>query len=279
MNYRHIYHAGNFADVFKHAVLARILSYLKRKDKAFRVIDTHAGTGVYDLGSAEAQKTGEWRHGIGRLLAASLETETRHLLAPYLDQIRALNPNDEIVRYPGSPMIARMLIRKQDRLSAIELHPEDASKLRSHFDGDYQVRVIRLDGWLALGSHVPPKERRGLVLVDPPFEATDEFDRLTDGLARALRRWHDGVYCLWYPLKRGAQASTFHRRLGVLGLDEAFAAELWVRDRESESGLAGSGLAIVNPPFTLKSELETILPVLRDVLAQDETAGFRIVDL
>jgi 23S rRNA (adenine2030-N6)-methyltransferase len=157
MNYRHAYHAGNFADVLKHVVLSRILVYLQRKEAALRVIDTHAGTGLYDLSSEEAQKTGEWRDGIGRLLAAELPRDVAELLAPYLDAVRAVNGSDDFSFYPGSPMIARHLLRRQDRLTAIELHPKDALALKERFAGDHQARIIELDGWLAMGAHVPPK--------------------------------------------------------------------------------------------------------------------------
>ncbi|RUU64971.1 23S rRNA (adenine(2030)-N(6))-methyltransferase RlmJ, partial [Mesorhizobium sp. M7A.T.Ca.TU.009.01.1.2] len=182
MNYRHAYHAGNFADVVKHVVLTRLLEYLKQKDKAFRVVDTHAGIGRYDLSSAEAQKTGEWQGGIGRLIDAPFAAPVAALLEPYLKTIRSLNPEGGIQKYPGSPLIARHLMRKQDRLTAIELHPKDAARLRTFFAGDFQARIIELDGWLALGAHLPPKEKRGLVLIDPPFEEAGEFERLVDGL-------------------------------------------------------------------------------------------------
>ncbi|TIR04585.1 23S rRNA (adenine(2030)-N(6))-methyltransferase RlmJ, partial [Mesorhizobium sp.] len=168
MNYRHAYHSGNFADVVKHAVLSRLVEYLKQKDKAFRVIDTHAGIGRYDLASVEAGKTGEWQGGIGRLSEAALEPRTAALLQPYLEAVRLENPDGGLRRYPGSPLIVRHLLRQQDRLTAIELHSEDAARLKAVFAGDIQTRVIELDGWLALGAHLPPKEKRGLVLVDPP---------------------------------------------------------------------------------------------------------------
>ena len=154
MNYRHIYHAGNFADVLKHAVLARLVTYLQQKEKAFRVLDTHAGTGLYDLSSEEAQKTGEWRDGIGRLLDGDLPAEIAAILAPYLSSIRTLNPGAELTLYPGSPKLARMLFRPQDRLSAMELHPQDYETLHRLFDGDFQSRITELDGWLALGAHL-----------------------------------------------------------------------------------------------------------------------------
>src|SRR5690606_35218897 len=175
MNYRHAYHAGNFADVVKHLLLTRIIEYLKRKPGAFRVIDTHAGTGLYDLSSEEAQKTGEWRTGIGRLLDAALPDEAAALAAPYLDAVRAFNVGHPFRYYPGSPVLTKHLLRGADRLTAIELHPEDCFALRTRFAGDWQVRVIELDGWLAMGAQVPPKEKRGLVVVDPPFEKEGEF--------------------------------------------------------------------------------------------------------
>ncbi len=276
MNYRHIYHAGNFADVFKHAVLTRIICYLKKKDKAFRVIDTHAGPGLYLLSAAEAEKTGEWKDGIGRLLEGGLPPEARALLQPYLDVVRALNPAAVPERYPGSPKLIRDLMRPQDRLSAIELHPEDCAGLRSLFEGDFQTRIIALDGWLALGAHVPPKERRGLVLVDPPFEREGEFDRIVDGLARAHRRWPGGIYCLWHPIKAGSPVTAFHDKLRALGISRILCAELNVFDTAQTNALAGSGLVIVNPPFVLYRELETMLPALLACLSRSPAAGHRL---
>lgn len=274
MNYRHAYHAGNFADVLKHAVLTRLIVYLQQKETPFRMLDTHAGIGLYDLSSEAAQKTGEWRQGIGRLIAATPNLAAADLLAPYLDAVRSLNAGDEVRLYPGSPKLARMLMRRQDRLSAIELHDADAASLQELFAGDHQVRVTRLDGWLALGGHLPPKENRGIVLVDPPFEEDGEFDRMVDGLARAIRRFATGVYCLWYPLKKGAPVGRFHNRIGALGLKRVLCAELSVRD--TGTGLTGSGLVIVNPPWTLEAELRVILPELVDILGQDATAASRI---
>ena len=220
MNYRHAYHAGNFADVVKHAALSRLVEYLKLKDKAFRVVDTHAGIGLYDLSSEEAQKTGEWLDGIGRLLEAKLSPDAQALLAPYLEAVKSANPEGGVENYPGSPLIVRHLLRPQDRLSAIELHPKDFQRLKALFAGDFQVRAIELDGWLALGAHLPPKEKRGLVLVDPPFEQEGEFDRLVDGLVRAHRRWPGGIYALWYPIKDRAAVSRFRAELEGVGHPE-----------------------------------------------------------
>ena len=275
MNYRHIYHAGNFADVLKHAVLARLIVYLQQKDKAFRLLDTHAGIGLYDLSSEEAQKTGEWRDGIGRLMDAELAEPVATILAPYLDAVRSLNPEGEITLYPGSPKLARMLFRPQDRLSAMELHPDDSRRLARLFEGDYQVRVTELDGWLALGAHLPPKEKRGIVLVDPPFEEEGEYDRLIDGLSRAWRRFPGGVYCLWYPIKKGAPIADFHEGLKALEIPKMLCAELSVKSDRDATGLSGTGLIIVNPPFTLKDELHATLPELKRVMAQDRYASHR----
>jgi 23S rRNA (adenine2030-N6)-methyltransferase len=240
MNYRHIYHAGNFADVLKHAVLARLIAYLKLKDKPFRVIDTHAGIGVYDLSSEEAQKTGEWLGGIGKLLGKDLPKAVAPLLAPYLDVVKSLNATSNVRLYPGSPKLARMLLRKEDRLSLMELHPADYETLQGNFADDFQTRVTHLDGWLALNAHVPPK-----------------------------------VYCLWYPLKRGAPIKDFTKALYELEIPKMLSAELAVRS-EREDGLTGSGLVIVNPPYSLKGELDILLPFLKEKLAQDRFASSRI---
>ncbi|RWX75845.1 23S rRNA (adenine(2030)-N(6))-methyltransferase RlmJ [Neorhizobium lilium] len=275
MNYRHIYHAGNFADVLKHAVLARLIRYAQNKDKAFRVLDTHAGIGLYDLSSEEAQKTGEWRDGIGRLIEAELPAPVAELLAPYLDAVRELNPNGGVRLYPGSPKLARMLFRPQDRLSAMELHPDDYNRLHRLFEGDYQVRATELDGWLALGAHLPPKEKRGIVLVDPPFEAEGEYSRLVTGFATAYRRFPGGTYCLWYPIKKNAPIKAFHEELQALQIPKMLCAELSVKSDRDETGLSGSGLVIVNPPFTLKAELHTLLPVLKTIMTQDRFASHR----
>jgi 23S rRNA (adenine2030-N6)-methyltransferase len=271
MNYRHIYHAGNFADVFKHAALSRIISYLKRKEAAFRVIDTHAGIGLYDLGSEEAQKTGEWRGGIGKLLEAA-PTDDAPLLEDYLATVRVLNPEGGLRLYPGSPLLARHLLRRQDRLTAIELHPEDSQSLKEVFAGDHQVRVIELDGWLALGAHLPPKEKRGLVLVDPPFEEEGEFARMVDGLKKAHRRWPGGIYAFWYPVKDRVAAERFRLSLRESGIPKILDASFSVRGPSPEAKLDGCGMAIVNPPYVLREELTTILPALVRLLGENEGA-------
>jgi 23S rRNA (adenine2030-N6)-methyltransferase len=269
MNYRHAYHAGNFADVVKHAILARIIEYLKRKPGAFRVIDTHAGIGVYDLSSEEAQKTGEWREGIGRLIDEPLEDDVAALLAPYLDSVHHFNPDNSIRYYPGSPAVSRHLMRNVDRLTAIELHPADAQTLKERFSGDWQVRVIELDGWLSLGAHLPPKEKRGLVLVDPPFEKEGEFDRLIDGLVKAHHRWPGGVYALWYPIKDRAAVQRFREGLKATGIPKMMDIVFEMRAPSAEPRLDGTGMIVVNPPYVLEQEMTSILAALRGVLGEN----------
>src|SRR5438874_7436439 len=186
MNYRHAFHAGGFADVIKHIVLVRMLTYLQEKPSAFRVLDSHAGAGRYDLTGDEAQRSGEWLTGIARVMQARFSETALPLVAPYLDIVRTFNPPRELKAYPGSPLIARALLRPQDRLTACEVEPKTRKRLIEALRRDTQARVVDLDGWMALPAFVPPKERRGLVLIDPPFEAKDEFERLAAGFAQAF---------------------------------------------------------------------------------------------
>ncbi len=276
MNYRHAYHAGNFADVVKHIILTRIVLYLQRKDQAFRVIDTHAGIGRYDLQGVEAGKTNEWQSGVGRLLDAKVDAKVADLIQPYLDIVRAENPDGEMRHYPGSPLIVRHLLRRQDRLSALELHPEDAELLSEIFEGDIQVRVTKLDGWLALGAHLPPKEKRGLILVDPPFEVAGEFDRIVEGLVRAHKRFSGGTFALWYPVKDRHEVRRFIAALHDTGIPKILRTELMIRGASAEPRLDGTGMIIVNPPFTLHDELRTVLPALSKILSEEQKAGFTL---
>jgi 23S rRNA (adenine2030-N6)-methyltransferase len=274
MNYRHAFHAGNFADVVKHAVLARLIERLKQKEGAFRVIDTHAGVGLYDLTADEASRTGEWREGIGRLWGKSLDPKLATLLAPYLASVTAANDgNATLARYPGSPWIARHLFRPQDRLTAVELHPEDAKALDALFAGDVQVRTIALDGWLALGAFVPPKERRGLVLVDPPFEERDDFETMLAAFAAAYRKWPTGIYALWYPVKDLAAVDRLRVGLSKTGIRRLLRAELTVRDRDAAGTFNGAGLVICNPPWQFEAVLAELLAGLAPLLAQGPGAG------
>jgi 23S rRNA (adenine2030-N6)-methyltransferase len=285
MNYRHTFHAGNFADVVKHAALALLIERLKAKPGAFRVIDTHAGVGLYDLGAGEAARTGEWRDGIGRLWNVTPPARLAPLLAPYLAAVRAANGDrPALARYPGSPWIARHLFRKQDRLTAVELHPQEAKLLEALFAGDIQVRTIALDGWLALGAFVPPKERRGLVLVDPPFEERDDFQTMLDGLIAAHRKWPTGTYALWYPVKDRAAVARFRLNLAKSGIRRLLRAELTVRGPAStaaprEATFDGTGLVICTPPWQFADTLGTLLAGLVPLLAQGPGAAHLIDEI
>jgi 23S rRNA (adenine2030-N6)-methyltransferase len=275
MNYRHAFHAGGFSDVVKHLILTRIVEYLKLKPAAFRVIDTHAGVGRYDFSSRDAQRSPEWKGGIGRLLTAELPARAATLAKPYLDTVRAENEAGKLKYYPGSPLLVRRLLRPQDRLFALELHPEDAAALAKAFAGDVQVRVIQLDGWLALGSQLPPKEKRGLVLVDPPFEEPGEFDRLVSGLVTAHRKWPTGTYALWYPLKEVSAVRNFVSALLETGIPRVLRVELEVAPAISGQ-LFGTGMIVVNPPYVLEDELKALMPALARVLGGEGAGRHRI---
>jgi 23S rRNA (adenine2030-N6)-methyltransferase len=278
MNYRHAFHAGNFADVIKHIVIARILTHLREKATPFRVIDTHAGEGLYDLSSAEANRTGEWRDGIGRLADTRLPAETAGLVAPFLAAVRACNRPDELRYYPGSPVLARHLLRPQDRLIACELEPRAAAVLSRNLRGSPVAKVNGIDGWIALNAYVPPKERRGLVIVDPPFEQPDDFNRLADGVAVAHRKWPTGIYLMWYPLKDRSDADRFVRKLSRAGVEKCIRLEFAVAAPQLDGGLQACGLIVVNPPWRLAAEIRTFAPVLVDVLGRDGGRGFALDD-
>jgi 23S rRNA (adenine2030-N6)-methyltransferase len=290
MNYRHAYHAGNFADVVKHAVLALVLAHLSKKEAAWRFIDTHAGPGATDLSADQPARTGEWRDGIGRIAvhlglkplpgsdiaaAPAPAPPVRAALAPYAQALLAANPDGVLRTYPGSPQIARALARRQDRLTLCEIHPEDGAALRARFAGDQNVKAIEIDGWLALGAFVPPKERRGVVLVDPPFEEPGEFERLVDGLVKAHQRWPTGIYCLWHPIKDEAAVAAYERALRATSIPKILFAELFIRERPGTT-FDGCGLAIVNPPYMLEANLRAMLPYLSQILAQGPGADYRI---
>ena len=269
MNYRHAFHAGGPADVVKHAVLARILVHLRNKPAAFRVIDTHAGAGLYDLRGPEATRSPEWRDGIGRLLTAPIGGEARALLAPYLDAVGALNPGGALATYPGSPVLVRALLRSQDRLVACELEPNAAAALARNLGHDRRAKAFAIDGWTALNAYVPPPERRGVVLVDPPFEAVDEFTRLAQAVEATHRKWATGIFLLWYPLKGRQESDALARRLRRSAIPKVLRVEVDFATQREPGGLTGCGLIAVNPPWVLAEEMEILLPLFAKVFASD----------
>ena len=276
MNYQHEFHAGNFADVFKHIVFCRILHYLRGKPAAFRVIDTHAGAGLYDLTSDKASRGGEWHAGIEKLMAAQLPGAVAKLLSPYLEVVDALNERGRLRVYPGSPALARAWLRPQDRLVACELEPKTAVALTRNLQGDSRIKTLTLDGWTALNGYVPPKERRGVVLVDPPFEADSDFARLSSGLAAAHRKWQTGIYALWYPIKGRREPDALAKRLRRLALAKVLRAEILVAPLSDPTRLNGAGMILVNPPWPLENELSALLPVLAGILGRQGKGGFRL---
>ncbi len=292
MNYRHAFHAGNFADVVKHAVLVRILLHLRDKPAPFRVIDTHAGAGFYDLAGPEATRSGEWQGGIARLLArpdggsdgtshspgaaTAIEGSARDLLAPYLAAVAAHNAGGRLTTYPGSPALTAAILRGQDRLVCCEREPNAAAALVHNFAHDRRIKAIAIDGWTALNAYVPPKERRGLVLIDPPFEDADEFTRLAQSLEAAHRKWASGIYMLWYPIKARAEPDALARRLRRSGMAKVLRAEVEIAPPATPPRLIGCGLIVVNPPWTLAAELKTLLPELARILSASSRGVHRI---
>jgi 23S rRNA (adenine2030-N6)-methyltransferase len=259
MNYRHAFHAGNHTEVFKHAALIFVLEWLLAKPAPFAVLDTHAGVGAYDLTSEAALKTREFDGGIGRVFAPPLQT------APgYADLVRQMNPHG-LTTYPGSPEIVRRHLRQHDRLIACELHPQDAAALRRRYRDDPRVAVHHRDGYEAIGAFLPPRERRGLVLIDPPFEAKDEGARLADALAAALRKWPNGTFLAWYPIKDGLVGAALARAATAVAFPKTLLAEFSPYERDNVS-LSGGGLLIVNAPWKLDERLSALAAELDERL-------------
>lgn len=272
MNYRHSYHAGNFADVFKHVQLSLLLQALCSKESPFCYLDTHAGTGRYDLHGASAQKTGEYLQGVMRFWAHN-DVASILVLADYLAAVRALNHTEngdsELRYYPGSPRIARHFLRPQDRMVLMELHPEDALFLKREFRGDKHVHVHRTDGYTGLKAFLPPLEKRGLVLIDPPFEDGNEFERLTNSLRSAYQRWPTGIFAIWYPLKDNYRVQHFHRQLVASSMRKLLLIEMHLHTHPPINTLYGCGMIIINPPWRIDEKLRLLLPQLLAGLQPD----------
>ncbi len=278
MNYRHAFHAGNFADVVKHALLARVVMHLRKKDAAFRVIDTHAGAALTDLSSDEARRGGEWQDGIGRIWQHKFPPEAAALLEPYLSAITAYNPAGALTCYPGSPLLIRQWLRSQDRLIACELEPGAARLLSRNLHGDARIKAIAIDGWTALNAYIPPKEKRGLVLVDPPYERENELQRAAEAITTAHRKWPTGIILLWYPIKEPREIVRFVRSLD--GLDPAKSLRIELsRPPDAAGKLRGTGLIVVNAPWTLQSEAQILLPALSKAFWPDTRSEIRVTTL
>ncbi|MEQ8232626.1 MAG: 23S rRNA (adenine(2030)-N(6))-methyltransferase RlmJ [Gammaproteobacteria bacterium] len=282
MNYRHAYHAGNFADVLKHVVLTALVDRLTQKDKPFAVLDVHAGRGRYALGAAAARRTNEHASGIARLWAAC--DDAPPLTRRYLELVRAENacagasgeaPPLDV--YPGSPLLVSRQLRAADRLQACELEAGEHAALAALLRTDRRVAVHRRDAWEALGALLPPREKRGLVLIDPPYEPpAAEQERAIAGLREVRRRFANGIVALWYPIKDGAGARSFLRRLAAPGLGEALVVELCVWPDDTRVRMNGSGMLIVNPPWQFEVALAAELPWLWQHLANDGLGRYTI---
>ena len=278
MNYRHAYHAGNHADVLKHAVLARALAHMGRKDKGYCVVDAHAGIGIYDLDGIEAGKTLEWQGGVGRLIdgagnALALDNAAAEaLLEPWRQAVAAVNGGVGLKRYPGSPEVAAQLSRAQDRLVFNELHPADFETLSAQYAGDRRVRVTREEAGVAVKANLPPQERRGVVLIDPPYERADDAERALGMLKQGYKRFATGCFMLWYPVTGDGLSDRLVAAAAEAGMARMLVVEMLVRPVTINGGLAGSGLIIVNPPWPLAEQLPALVPALAERLKAGDPA-------
>jgi 23S rRNA (adenine2030-N6)-methyltransferase len=273
MNYRHAYHAGNFADAFKHLILIALVQSFLRKDSGFCYLETHAGSGCYDLNAPNAQKSKEYESGVVKILAAHDQPK---LVQDYAACIKELNHKPDMHYYPGSPFFARHFMRPQDRMVLSELHPEDYEELKSLFKFDRQVAVHMQDGYLSLKALLPPKERRGLVLIDPPYENPMEFSMIANKLDLALSRWETGTYAVWYPIKTHQHLTRFYRDLKNKIKHPMLTVELMIHHDDVGTQLNGCGMVIINPPWQLDQQLEALLPWLWNALSVNKQGKYSL---
>lgn len=271
LSYRHAFHAGNHADVLKHCVQVQLLRYLTQKDKAFWYIDTHAGAGAYELDSGFAAKNAEFASGIARLWNAENLPEE---LCEYVNIIKDLNNNGELTLYPGSPWLAQSYLREQDRARLFELHPSDFEILQENFAGQRNTLLQQADGFAGLKALLPPPPRRGLILIDPPYEEKQDYARVISALQEGLKRFATGTYALWYPQLQRNEAVQLPEQLRALPVNWLHAALSVQAPSQEGFGMHGSGMFIINPPWTLHATLEKVLPVLVEKLGQDNAASF-----
>ncbi|SKA26123.1 DNA processing protein [Vibrio cincinnatiensis] len=264
LSYRHSFHAGNHADVLKHIVQSLILNALQQKDKPFVYHDTHSGVGRYDLTHEWSEKTGEYKQGIARIWQQNV---TPSAIDSYLAAIKALNNGNTLRYYPGSPRVARTHLRPQDRMVLTELHPSDYPLLEQEFQRDRQVAIYKEDGFARLKASLPPKERRGLVLIDPPYELAKEYRDVVQAIAQSYKRWSTGIYAIWYPVVNRCDIDDMLEGLANLGIRKILQIELGVAPDTNERGMTASGMIVINPPWKLESEMQEILPFLKQAIA------------
>ncbi len=273
MNYRHIYHAGNFSDVFKHVVLIALIQSFLRKNTAFCYLETHAGLGIYDLLSENSQKKREFENGIQKIFNVN---DAPSLIQDYLSCVKKLNPTNELHYYPGSPYFSEQFMRSNDRMILSEFHSDDVQVLKKLFAKEKNIAVHHQDGYQSLKAHLPPKEHRGLIFIDPPYEKSNELLLMPDVLAQALKRFETGVFALWYPIKTRQHLLPFYRELKTKIKRPFLTIEFCVHSDEVGTQLNGSGMIVVNPPWQLDQELDGVLSWLWKVLSVNNQGHFGI---
>ncbi len=274
MNYRHIYHAGNFADVIKHLLLIAVIDRLKLKETPFFAMDTHAGIGLYDLTSEQAQKTKEADAGILSLLQADIKNQD---IIDYLNIVKSFNTEDKLDVYPGSPAIISHVMRQHDRFTACELHPTDYHTLSNNWRTfPHKINAMNMDGYEALKANLPPKERRGVVLIDPPFEERDEFATLAENLKMAMKKWHNGVYVIWFPIKAHLPIEKFYNDVIAMNVDKTLLVECWITDKKEPETLNGCGLIVMNTPYLLDERIRQMTPELNLHICPNGTPGIEV---
>ena len=276
LSYHHSFHAGNHADVLKHTVQSLIISALKEKEKPFFYLDTHAGAGRYQLSGEHAERTGEYLEGISRIWQ---QPDAPELLQPYFDAIHALNRGDTLRYYPGSPLIARHLLREDDKLQLTELHSSDYPLLRNEFSKDSRARVERADGYQQLKARLPPPSRRGLILIDPPYEMKSDYQAVVKGIQEGHKRFSTGIFALWYPVVLRQQIKHMLRDLEATGIRNILQIELAVRPDSAQRGMTASGMIVINPPWKLAGQMKTLLPWLHQKLVPAGTGNFSVTQV
>ncbi|OCG13819.1 rRNA methyltransferase [Gilliamella sp. wkB292] len=276
LSYRHSYHAGNHADVLKHVVLTLCLESLKEKEKSILYLDTHSGAGRYLLQSEHAEKTGEYLSGINLVWQQTVIPEA---LTPYISVLKRYNPFDTLKYYPGSPLIAKQLLREQDKLNLTELHPSDYPLLKQEFTKDKRAKVLREDGFLQLKSKLPPQSRRGIILIDPSYEIKEDYQKIPTAICEAYKRFATGVYLIWYPVVSRTQTQKMIDGIVNLGIKRISQFELALRPDNNHKGMTASGMIVINPPWKLHEQMQTILPWLSNILDTDKTGNILIKKL
>ena len=276
LSYQHSYHAGNFADVLKHSVLIHILEHLKKKHKPFCYVDTHAGAGSYSLNSEQAEKTGEYQQGIAKLWQTD---DLPPAIAAYINVVKAFNIEKTLNQYPGSPMIARHLMRQQDRLFLYEFHNTEIDRLRASVNKDKRVQILHQNGFDKSLSIMPPQQRRGLVLIDPSYEIKTEYKQVLETIMQLHRRFATGTYALWYPVVQRQRIDELEQKIVASSLRNVQLFELAQLADSDEQGMTASGMIIVNPPWTLQVEMQQALPFLAEKLGLANQGSYRIKQL